>query len=75
MQLYNLYWVASFGHGLGLMPVESLGLLMNPKTIPREIFASICSAPVEWNPSVIMDNFMENGFIQMLDDINKIMDQ
>lgn len=75
MQLYNLHWVASFGHELGLTPAESLGLLMNPENIPPEMFASICSAPGEWSPSVVMDNFIKNGFIQMMDDINKIMDE
>lgn len=75
MQLYNLYWVVSFGHQFGLTPAQSLSLLMNLENIPPEIFARVCSAPAEWSPSLVTDDFVENGFIQMMDDINKIMDQ
>ena len=74
MQLHNLSWDVSFGHLLGLKPEQSLVLFMKPENIPRESLEAIRSAPKQWEPEWVMEDFVKYGFMNMLEDMNKTMD-
>ena len=57
-----------FGHQFGNTPQQSLSLLMEPDKIPPEI---LTSTPSQWNPDSVMEEFVRDGFLQMLDNINR----
>lgn len=50
---------------------QSLCLLLEPDKIPPELLT-----PTEhiWNPDNIMVDFVDDGFLQIMDDINRSMD-
>ena len=58
----------AFGHIFGYTPQKSLSLILEPDKIPPEI---LTSSPHQWNPDNIMADFVGDGFLQMLDDINE----
>ena len=70
-QVHNLDWEVAFGHAIGWSPQQSLRLLLEPNKIPSSIGAL---TPQEWNPETVMADFVKDGFLEMMDDINKSMD-
>lgn len=70
LQVNNLNWEVSFGHVIGWTPQQSLCLLLESDRIPPEIIAL---TPQEWNPESVIADFVGDGFLQMMDNINKRM--
>ena len=68
LQVLNLDWEVDFGRNFDLNPEESLSLLIDPTKIPHEVKTS---RPRRWNPDSIMADFEGDGFLQMMDDINR----
>lgn len=60
-----------FGHVNGHSPQQSLCLFLELDKIPSEL---LTPAQHEWNSDSIMADFVSDGFLQMMDDINQSMD-
>ena len=71
MQVHNLDWEVDFGRRFGMTPEQSLSLLVDPAKIPSNV---LTSPPRQWTPESIMADFQSDGFLQMMDDINKSID-
>ena len=69
--MHNLDWEVAFGHANGQTPQQSLCLFLEPDKIPSEV---LIPAQHEWNSDSIMADFISDGFLQMMDDINQSMD-
>ena len=69
--MHNLDWEVAFGHANGQTPQQSLCLFLEPDKIPSEL---LIPAQHEWNSDRIMADFISDGFLQMMDDINQSMD-
>ena len=71
LQVHNLDWEVSFGYVNGHTPQQSLCLFLEPDKIPSELLIPVQH---EWNSDSIMADFIGDGFLQMMDDINQSMD-
>ena len=71
LQVHNLDWEVAFGHVNGYSPQQSLCLFLELGKIPSELMTR---AQHEWNSDTIMADFVDDGFLQMMDDINQSMD-
>ena len=54
-----------------MSPEQSLSLLLDPTKIPSDVLSS---APRQWTPDSVMDEFQADEFLQIMDDINKSID-
>lgn len=55
----------------GHTPQQSLRLFVEPDKVPPELLVCV---EREWNSDSIMADFISDGFLQMMDDINQSMD-
>ena len=69
--MHNLDWEIVFGHVNGSTTQQSLCLLLEPDKIPPEL---LTPTQHQWNPDTIMADFVDDGFLQMMDNINRSMD-
>ena len=47
---------------------------MKPENIPIESLEAIHSALKEWTPEWVVEDFVKNGFMKMMEIMNKTMD-
>ena len=71
LQFHNLSWEVAFGHQIGLKPEESLVLFIGQESIPPELYSVIDQG--EWTPESVVEEFKKDGFMNMMEDINKIL--
>ena len=69
--MHNLNWEVAFGRAKGHTTQQSVRLFLEPEKIPPEL---LTTSEHEWTSDTIMADFVNDGFLQMMDDINHSVD-